>query len=600
MIKRSINYSLIFITIACAILMLGYYIFNVNKGYNLLDEGFYLLSGANPADTHEQLSSFNSYLHVFMIFSKNIIFLRLSMLILNTASIFLLAFACTKIIPGKSVSEKRATLLLMVASMITISAIAFMFPAEPNYNTLTVLGSTIYSSLLILLFTADRTRHNNMQLFLLGFVAIFVFFNKFSTGLILIFLAFIAYSLNSIKIRHFSLRGLLSLIAGLSCHLFIYFSLLQSWPLFLSSYKAGLLSMKILQSNHNILNLLQLYCQQFQDLLKFTYNRYQFIIYTFVIILLLRPISLFSRLWILRGIISYGMLITFLVLSYSIGNYWESEHSIRLSSFYLFGLLLMCLVWLTYFNFKQLKKPNFKNMIHCLLFIMLFLLPFIVALGTNNAIYTQILLSCFAWMPIYIFFSLLNSKVIGKTFTYFGVAGISILSLHYAIYSLKEMPYGLYGNLSAQKQLTTVNDTELYLDQTSKYIIDNTRNQLEKCGFKANDYLISLTDVPGLTYAVKARSPACPWYFGIYPGSKEFAKFCLSLSENHNAFVLLDSYNGQIPDFSENKLGEYFKDFSKKYIQCGEIKNISVKGGTCCKVPISNIKIFKLRENTAP
>ena len=590
MIKKNINYSLIFITIACTILIIGYYVFNVNKGYNLLDEGFYLLSGAHPADTHQQLSSFSFYLHLLMLLSSNIIFLRLSTLILSIASICLLAFACTKII-----SEKRIILLLMIVSMIAVSTISFMFPVEPNYNTLTILGSTIYLSLLILLLTANKTCYDNMILFLLGFSAVFVFFNKFSTGLILILLSVIAYSLNNIKIKHISLSGLFSLVAGLSCHFVIYFSLLQSWPLFLSSYKAGLLAMKILQSNHNILNLLQLYCQQFQELLKFTYNRYQFIIYILVGVMLLRSIQLFSRLWFLRSIISYGMLVTFLVLSYRIDSSWESTRFIQLSSFYLFGLLLMSLIQLTYFDFRQLKKPNFKNTIHCFLLVSLFFTPFFIALGTNNPIYMQILLSCFLWMPLYIFLSLRNSEVIGKTFTYFGIAGISILSLHYSIYNLKEMPYGLYGNLSAQKYSTTVNNTKLYLDQNSKYIIDNTRNQLEKCGFKANDYLISLTDVPGLTYAVKARSPACPWYFGLYPGSKEFVKFCLGLSENHHVFVLLASYNGQVSDFSEKQLGEYFKDFSAKYIQCGEIKDILTQGGACCKVPINNIKIFKPR-----
>ena len=31
----------------------------VNQGYNLLDEGFYLLSSANPADTKQQVTSFH-------------------------------------------------------------------------------------------------------------------------------------------------------------------------------------------------------------------------------------------------------------------------------------------------------------------------------------------------------------------------------------------------------------------------------------------------------------------------------------------------------------------------------------------------------------
>jgi hypothetical protein len=254
-------------------------------------------------------------------------------------------------------------------------------------------------------------------------------------------------------------------------------------------------------------------------------------------------------------------------------------------------MFLISLVNLAPTSWSKLKQIG---AIKLLLILLLFCLPFIIALGTANALYMQILLGVFVWMPIVVLLSSQGYKSIVNTFTCATIAGFSLLSTYYSYTTLKEMPYGLYGTLPMQTNLTKIGNSELYVDSTTKYIIDNTRHELNNCGFKSNDFLVSLTDVPGLTYAVGGRSPSCPWYFGLYKGSDKLTEFCLSLSPDIKLpYILLASSTLQVPSFAESQLGAYFKNFSTSYQLCGEVRNIPTQGGACCKVPVDNIKIYK-------
>ncbi|MCE3268410.1 MAG: hypothetical protein K0R49_662 [Burkholderiales bacterium] len=268
---------------------------------------------------------------------------------------------------------------------------------------------------------------------------------------------------------------------------------------------------------------------------------------------------------------------------------------ITLSSFYFSGVVLMFMISLI--NIFSISWRTLKqNQVIISLVLLLLCIPFITAIGTANTIYMQILLCIFVWMPVIILLSSVSSKSIMNTFSYFTITGFSLLSTYYAYTILKENPYGLYDSLPQQTHLTKINNSKLYVDSITNYIIENTQHELKKCGFKSNDFLVSLTDLPGLTYAVHARSPSCAWYFGIFKGSDKFTQFCLSLSkEIKSPYILLSSFHGQTPYFTESQLGAYFSNFLTNYQLCGEVKNIPIEGGACCKVSVNDIKIYKPR-----
>ena len=589
---KKINTLLILVPIFCTIFLISLFIYNINKGFNFSDEGFYLLSGAYPSDVKEQFTSFHDYLHLIMLISNNIIFLRCTTLILNVISVFLLSVLLLNLFDNESKNDKMVLIVLIFCSMLTVSALSFMFPQVPNYNTFTISGTLIIYSFIVLFLYTKNIKTSIFVQFLLGFFLAFVCLNKFSSGFILIILSILACITKYFCKRKLIFIAFIFLFLGLLSHMVLYFLVMQNPHLFWSSYKAGFFSMQILQSNHS-LNLLRDYCQQILELLRFSYLRYHFVLGILIFLMVLNRMSIFSKLNGIKFIFNYVVVIIFFVLSYTVDESFGAARFLELCSFYFSAVFLIFLIWMIDFRLESIKKIDTHLTNKFLLLLLLFIIPIVVAFGTNNLIYMQILLSCFVWVPIFIFISYRIPSKNAKTFTFFGVAGICLLSLHYSAYSLKELPYGLYGNLADQVYLTNVNGTNLYLDSTSKMIIDETKVQLRKCGFQSNDYLVSLTDVPGLTYAVGGRSPSCPWYFGYYNGSDKFADFCLKLSpEVKSQFILLTHFVGQKNGFVESQLQNYFTDFPERYQKCGEIKQIPITGGVCCKAAIDNIKIY--------
>ncbi|HLX55204.1 MAG TPA: hypothetical protein VKR58_14770 [Aquella sp.] len=587
--QKIINYGLIIVSLLSTLFILGYFILNINRGFNFLDEGFYLLGAAHPEDVRAQFSSYNNYAHLIMKLNDNIVFLRLIMLLLNVFSIFLLSFSLSGLI-GKN--DKRVIFLLFMP-MLCVSFAGLIFPNVPNYNNFTIFGSIIFTSALVILFTTKNKKIADICLFLFGFFAVFVFFNKFSSGLILLFIAFITYFIYVIKNKEHSFRSLFYLIAGILLHVAIFFLFIQNFNQFILSYKMGFKFLKISQTNHSLSVLLQYY-QQTRTLTLFSFKHYGIGICAAVFIIILQQIHYFFRIKTVSLFASYVLLISFFLIGYVTYVNINYDKFIVLASFYFSGLVLMLLISLINLGPTDWNKLKHVSFIKLLLILLLFMLPFIIAVGTANVIYMQVLLSIFVWMPIIIILASHGQKSIMNTFTYAVITGYCLISMYYSYTNLKETPYGLYGTLSMQTSLTNINNSQLYVDSTTKKIIDLTRNKLENCGFKPNDFLVNLTDIPGLTYAVHGRSPSYPWYSGMFKSSDELTKFYLSLSPDiKSPYILVTSFNGQVSKLAGNQLDNYFKNFSTRYKICGEVKNIPTDGGACCKAPIDNIKIFK-------
>lgn len=570
---------------ACAISIIIFYFFNINKGFNLLDEGFYLLGGANPLDSRQQFTASHYYLHLLMQISDNIIFLRAFSFTLNVITIITLAISFQQIIKMKNYFNELGVTTLMVCSMISVMSINLMAPSEPNYNNLTISGSIIFYSCLIQYVMNPSSRSNYIYLFIIGFTAVFVFFNKFTTGLFLLALAFISYSACSYKIRIFNYMSFLFLVSGAVLHFIIFFNFMQTPYDFFKFTRIGISLMEFSgHSSHLLLD----YCLQIWDFVCFSLKKYQLVIYVTIVLLTLSKYTRLGKLkFIKRYIINISFILIF-ILSIKINNIL----TIDITSFYFVNIVTLVLISILHIDHSP--SHRFKVSPYELLVLLLFFFPFLIAVGTNNPIYNQVALSFFLWMPVITILSISNAKIIGDGFKYLPLVGITLLSTYYSLYNFIYKPYGLYDVLEKQTYLTRVGNTNLYLDLTTKNIIENTRSQLNSCGFKPNNYLISLTDVPGLTYAVNARSPYCPWYLGIFVHDGEFIKKCLELTPKINSpYILLDSFTGQNKGFTEDQLDKYFKNFKTTYALCGEIKHIPTTGGDCCKVPISNIKIYK-------
>lgn len=578
------------IAIAITLMLVLLYVCNVNRGYNLSDEGFYLLNGLYPADSKSVLTMFGYYLYFVMFISSSVVFLRLFTFIVGVIVIIGLCWSFCKFYLRK---PDIVELILLICASVCTFCVSWMFPTLPNYNSFTVMGATLFIALCLFIFYKDESSRY-ISFLLLGFIVVFVFLNKFPVGVILFILGLIVCA-----IRGYIQKQLIFIfscyILGILIHLLSFFIFIQPLEIFIKQFQNGMVSMKIMDSGHDLSSISK-YMNQVWELLFYSYKKYQIIIYSLCIFKL-------STLWFkkiakFQNFFLVGLLCVFFALSFHVSNDWSIERFKAITEFYVSLIIFLVMIFCFNLDKKLFVNFDFYKVIKLLLLLLLFCMPILTVIGTNNSITMQILLSIFLWIPIIFFISNELLLVTGIVFRYLLIIGLTITSASYAMFHLMEIPYGLYGTMFQQNNKININGSLLFVDDTTKYIVNTTKEQLNKCGFKASDYLVSLTDVPGLTYAVSARSPSCSWYFGMYSGVDKFTKFCLNLSpEVTSPFILLDSFVGQQNEFSESQMGNYFKNFKNRYELCGEVKNIPTDGGSCCKAPIGNIKIYKPKIN---
>lgn len=578
------------IAITTTLVLALLYIYNVNRGYSLSDEGFYLLKGMYPDDSKSGVAVFGYYLHFIMLISHNIIFLRLFTFIVSLIIIIGLCRLFCKIYLMKI---DFIELILLICTSICTFCISWMFPTTPSYNSFTVIGATLFITLCLFIFSkAERCSYISFVLF--GFVVAFVFLNKFSAGIILLIFGIIICAIKGYRINKLILI-FVCFILGILVHVASFFIFIQPLNIFIKQFHNGMVSMKIMDSGHD-LSLISKYVGQIGDLLVYSYKKYQLIIYSLFIFKILTIV--FKKLVQYQKIFLLFLLCLFFALSFHVSNDWSIERFRDIVTFYFSLIIFLSMIMLFNFDKKIFVNWSYFKVIKSILLLFFLFMPIIIAVGTNNDINMQILISIFLWMPIVFFISNEILLFTGVVFRHLLIMWLTLISAYFALFHIVEIPYGFYGNMLKQNNKININGSVLYVDDTTKYILTNTNDQLSKCGFKPSEYIVSLTDVPGLTYAVGGRSPSCPWYFGMYNGVDNFAKFCLSLSpEIKSPFILLDSYVGQQNVFSESQMGNYFSDFSQRYEQCGEVKNIPTDGGSCCKAPISSIKIYRPKIN---
>lgn len=592
--KNVVKISLIFIVFLCAITTVVFYFLHINQGYNLSDEGNILLSGAHPNDVHIRFSSFDYYLNIIMFFNKNIVFLRCFTVAI---SILILSFFSTSVFKffyGEKYKFTNTIIpYLMLSTMICIMSGTFCYPMEPHYNNLSCIGSILFISILLYMFV-KQTSYSKYYSLVLGFIFIFILCNKFSTAFLLLFLFMGGCAVQYYKKQQNTTRIIFYFALGALIHLGLYIYYLQDLKSIVTSYEYGFQSMQILKSNHDIIKLIiqnTLQCKEF--VLMFCFQ-YKWLIYAFIF---LKSIKFFSnKMNIPNKIFHFFFLCIYLISSIKIllKLSFTYERFIQIHVIYFAALMLLLFIFIyniDYITLKQIIKKDFNEILSALLIMMV---PFMVALGSNNPIMFEIIFSVFIWGAVIVCAAYYNIRYTGQTFGYLLIACICIFATYNGIVSSKNMPFGLNDNLLKQNSKIKIRGSTLYVDAKTAYIINSTREQLIKCGFKNDDYILSLTDVPGLNYAVGARSPSCSWYWGELSGANAYTNFCLrNFKQKNSYFILLAHYPGQSDDFHENNLHGFVGGFPNKYKFCGKVENIPASSGSCCKPQIDQIKIFK-------
>ena len=584
-IDLSVARSYSFFYFSIVLVFCGLFIFSASRGFNFLDEGFYLLMQDNPGDVLVSIgSSFYIFSHfIDKLLGHNIFNDRIFSFILNFCSVVLMVFAYQAFIKKLFFIKKISENLVPTMSLCLIVRFPLIFLlSTPNYNTLIIDATYLSLGFLFYLFATIELSDYSYRLFLLSFfngiLSAIMFFIKFPSAIISLFIFFVLLlSWPNMKPKKVILLIVMTLL-GILCGLFCFFHFLQpvsDWKMvFMNS-----LEYSALTHGHVISVLLKAYVI---SILKLIFQE------MWVFVLLLIPIFLIKR-NIVKKTINY-LSWFFLLLLGSVTAFRPGF----IDKVFFFLLIMTIIVLLI--DFRENKRSKKESLKILLMFAVTIFYPFVSAIGTMNPITYQISFSIVPWFllvstAIYRYYGRFNANEFHPTL-YQCVLFIifSVLTLKTALLN----PYGLYGKLFDQSVVVKIGQSELKVDPTTAGIINDLRGLTAGCGFKSNDPIIALYDEPGLVYALGGRSPACTWYIGG-PYASAAAKYCMSKVSPEmvkRSFIIVrnpDAKEGvELPDTS--LLGI---DVKNSYKLCGVIIPKIQKEGTCCKAPIRAIEVYK-------
>jgi hypothetical protein len=207
-----------------------------------------------------------------------------------------------------------------------------------------------------------------------------------------------------------------------------------------------------------------------------------------------------------------------------------------------------------------------------LLALLLALLPFAGAVGTNNALPLNALLIMAPGTALLALLALLaRGPVVDDVAARIALLVIGGFAASQVLSAAVTEPYRLARPIQQQTVVTPIGaaSTPLKLDAATSDFFASMRRIAAEQGFRPGDDIVGLVKIPGVVYALGGRSPGIAWYIAGYPGAKEHNELGLSLAAPdrlRRAYILETTGSPEaMPDLA--KLG---LDFPRNYVLGGE------------------------------
>jgi hypothetical protein len=176
--------------------------------------------------------------------------------------------------------------------------------------------------------------------------------------------------------------------------------------------------------------------------------------------------------------------------------------------------------------------------------VLLFVLPYIGALGTDNDLNNNALYQIAPWsLLIAVLCSCLDYTWQSRWVTLTVLPLLALVTTTQFYRGFWQEPYRVAGGRSEQTVATAIGfpSTTLRLNPAANAFIEDTRQILTEHGFKPGDDLIVFFDMPGWVFAMGGVSPVHPWFFGGSTDGNELNLMRLRMIEEgrrKRAFVI--------------------------------------------------------------
>ncbi len=478
---------------------------SVDKGFEMTDEGYYLL-WFHSAHLYAPDMHLNYYYLVQTFFGWvdwDITAMRIGGIITEVGAVMALGIGAAKYLKARLpelYSPAMIAALLVGGFMATFNA---EHPRSLSYDSVTHLLMGTGGGMLLYWQSINKKpqRWQTIVFFtLLGIVLASQLIVKFSSAILLAALWF-SISLLSPNRKQGKLIGYIGVSIGMLLLSVVLFGTQISLTKFVEYYHISY--ERISQLGYSPIDIvLKTYLAK--DTLHFIINIGPALMVIFGTLLALKKSTLEKR-------ITWAMLIGIAVF---VGqaflfptNYFPQWH------YRFIDLMLLLIISGSYITWRHSKASSSI----VLLTLVLFTIPFVCAIGSA----VNWAMSLFSYLPAWIMLLIIlwdNIQLHTGTRLWSGILksgsiiGCALVFLQVFLYP-NYLPHGMASSMFAQTEQPLQHD-QVKLDAPTATFVTQTKELLTANGFVPGNYILALYDLPGLVYLLQGYSPQVPWYFG--------------------------------------------------------------------------------------
>ena len=492
-------------------------LWGLNRGFELCDEGFYLLMTSSP---QEYVSS-TSYHFVLSklpnLTGSMIVNLRLFQLISQLVSNVVLVLGFWRLMSSVWFAPTKVQLCTSVAfTALGSFLLQAIFPPDISYNGLTYFF--IFSSFGLLFaggaFVTSKPLTSKWLIAGAGFLCGLVFFIKFSACILGALGSLFWLVLNIEKRRHWAFYPL-----GLASSVIVFFCLFQN-PLQYKEQVLQTIRLASLAPRFAPSTITHTYLMDIFGTACLIWHNLGFSLFVPSLVAVFQVYLIASSKSARLKAIS--LLLTVLSIAVVVFSATPSDWLVATGYQVIYAVVFLFLsimiVFLT-LKWRAIAAKTFQsNRLAATTLILLLSLPFICSIGTSNPVVMQSI-TCFS--PVFLALFALSLRVIpdfcagAYRFAYTG--GLSLLVFLLFVHGYLYHPYLLHDSLLNQKcDSSNLNNLRgIKLSSQAHQFLTATSSILKEGGFRPGDPVLALYNMPGVVYAVGGTAPSVAWLFSI-------------------------------------------------------------------------------------
>jgi len=558
MIERAINTGFVL----CAFIVIGYCVWTLDRGFDITDESYYLLL-AMHADSVKVFISAQQWITAGLWSCTG------SIAMFRAAGMFLLIAGAAILSMGVFSAGVRFGLLtnrfvskavVSAGSLVCAMLYASTINLSPSYNLLASAGAYAAAGMTLLAINTSNSIYKYVLFAFAGFALGVEALSKLSAGISTCLLLLFWLAIFERSLVNKLLGTVVMFISVATCAVF-YLLINTTISEAAQALEQGMYLFRMVQVESVSVRLVRYSTEFFKYFLTtlkvFVTPMLAIIIYTrtrnvifviagltlLVIILLFGSLDAGSPVFLIKNFFSD---------SYLYGGYRRYDIQITaVLAMLIIALFVSVPVWS-------------KNRDALVLFSGLILLPYSVAMGTGNAMFTQIIDSLAPWGVMMAVFVVSRYPDNYSKIPVSLIAIIFMVTIVLQIITSSLRPYGLPLTLLKHDKTATVGNLgDVKVDAGTFVFLKDMKTAVKECSIKSGSPFYGLYNIPGVALALQVIPVISPWL-----NNKAQAEFVLnraSQNELESAVVAFQMTNtGELP-----LLPEQLESFPSGYRYCG-------------------------------